>query len=128
MRHERASGTRTSSVSRLFDGRVRVDILLGSLAAVFRQMLSIFRLETLFRSFSDEFDELIRRRRFHDEVRKLAVPSLLEARFRLSLDEKLAKLLLLRKRGIRSEEHTSELQSLMRISYAVFCLKKKNKH
>src|SRR3546814_1492661 len=30
--------------------------------------------------------------------------------------------------GTRSEEHTSELQSLMRISYAVFCLKKKNKH
>src|SRR3546814_3877014 len=29
--------------------------------------------------------------------------------------------------GFRSEEHTSELQSLMRISYAVFCLKKKNK-
>src|SRR3546814_4626485 len=28
--------------------------------------------------------------------------------------------------GHRSEEHTSELQSLMRISYAVFCLKKKN--
>src|SRR3546814_9211815 len=28
----------------------------------------------------------------------------------------------------RSEEHTSELQSLLRISYAVFCLKKKNKH
>src|SRR3546814_7886012 len=29
---------------------------------------------------------------------------------------------------VRSEEHTSELQSLMRISYAVFCLKKKIKH
>src|SRR3546814_3690087 len=29
--------------------------------------------------------------------------------------------------GKRSEEHTSELQSLMRISYAVFCLKKKTK-
>src|SRR3546814_4736476 len=28
--------------------------------------------------------------------------------------------------SVRSEEHTSELQSLMRISYAVFCLKKKN--
>src|SRR3546814_6107163 len=28
--------------------------------------------------------------------------------------------------GFRSEEHTSELQSLMRISYAVFCLKKNN--
>src|SRR3546814_9530018 len=31
-------------------------------------------------------------------------------------------------RNRRSEEHTSELQSLMRISYAVFCLKKKNQH
>src|SRR3546814_5043089 len=30
--------------------------------------------------------------------------------------------------AIRSEEHTSELQSLMRISYAVFCLKKKKKN
>src|SRR3546814_9356795 len=42
------------------------------------------------------------------------------------LDESLeAGLLLVRER--RSEEHTSELQSLMRISYAVFCLKKKTK-
>src|SRR3546814_4864969 len=31
-------------------------------------------------------------------------------------------------RSRRSEEHTSELQSLMRISYAVFCLKKKTEH
>src|SRR3546814_3584349 len=30
--------------------------------------------------------------------------------------------------ALRSEEHTSELQSLMRLSYAVFCLKKQNKH
>src|SRR3546814_5450947 len=35
-------------------------------------------------------------------------------------------LLLVDGRPVRSEEHTSELQSLMRISYAVFCLKKKN--
>src|SRR3546814_8406985 len=34
------------------------------------------------------------------------------------------ELFLLRPVGLRSEEHTSELQSLMRISYAVFCLKK----
>src|SRR3546814_996727 len=34
----------------------------------------------------------------------------------------------LRHRALRSEEHTSELQSLMRISYAVFCLKKKKTH
>src|SRR3546814_9609737 len=33
-----------------------------------------------------------------------------------------------RPRGRRSEEHTSELQSLIRISYAVFCLKKKKIH
>src|SRR3546814_10244802 len=32
---------------------------------------------------------------------------------------------ILNKIAVRSEEHTSELQSLMRISYAVFCLKKK---
>src|SRR3546814_1443841 len=32
-----------------------------------------------------------------------------------------------RQGDVRSEEHTSELQSLMRISYAVFCLKKKKK-
>src|SRR3546814_7799638 len=34
----------------------------------------------------------------------------------------------LRRQPCRSEEHTSELQSLMRISYAVFCLKKKTKN
>src|SRR3546814_2410233 len=34
----------------------------------------------------------------------------------------------LRRQSRRSEEHTSELQSLMRISYAVFCLKKKKNH
>src|SRR3546814_2276586 len=32
------------------------------------------------------------------------------------------------RRHVRSEEHTSELQSLMRISYAVFCLKTKKEH
>src|SRR3546814_4064584 len=45
-----------------------------------------------------------------------------EARLRALPDEK-------RQRSVlRSEEHTSELQSLMRISYAVFCLKKKQQH
>src|SRR3546814_8948552 len=36
------------------------------------------------------------------------------------------ELLLVEEKTARSEEHTSELQSLMRTSYAVFCLKKKN--
>src|SRR3546814_3907805 len=42
----------------------------------------------------------------------------------LSCDHALARKL--NESELRSEEHTSELQSLMRISYAVFCLKKKN--
>src|SRR3546814_8972894 len=46
----------------------------------------------------------------------LSLPSMLKAGY----DPRIAC-------GTRSEEHTSELQSLMRISYAVFCLKKKNK-
>src|SRR3546814_9842525 len=49
----------------------------------------------------------------------------------ISLTPQLLSSFHIRKRIIvisdRSEEHTSELQSLMRISYAVFCLKKKNK-
>src|SRR3546814_4139121 len=65
------------------------------------------------------------------------------ARRRLWLQERLGAAQLVRARGcragrpaglhrseleaLRSEEHTSELQSLMRISYAVFCLKKKKK-
>src|SRR3546814_1690341 len=49
-------------------------------------------------------------------------------RHKASLRQKRAQLVSFRDRrtrGRRSEEHTSELQSLMRISYAVFCLKKK---
>src|SRR3546814_6361554 len=45
----------------------------------------------------------------------------------LKLEEVLARLQLRIRLRNRSEEHTSELQSLMRISYAVFCLKKNNK-
>src|SRR3546814_7766401 len=55
-----------------------------------------------------------------------AVPR--QARLRLAVDEAPvvhADVELLGDRQERSEEHTSELQSLMRISYAVFCLKKK---
>src|SRR3546814_6078720 len=74
----------------------------------------------------EKFPKLIRRQPRGDvgigleqfEQRELAVrfPHL----HRVALDERIAVL--------RSEEHTSELQSLMRISYAVFCLKKKKIH
>src|SRR3546814_6231965 len=46
------------------------------------------------------------------------------AQLRLAASEEFGFLRI--KAEIRSEEHTSEIQSLMRISYAVFCLKKKN--
>src|SRR3546814_6586127 len=48
-------------------------------------------------------------------------------RFSVSNDQRLHQIRV-RVAERRSEEHTSELQSLMRISYAVFCLKKKTKH
>src|SRR3546814_3836515 len=44
----------------------------------------------------------------------------------LALEPDHARIEQVSERAIRSEEHTSELQSLIRISYAVFCLKKKN--
>src|SRR3546814_3212767 len=70
---------------------------------------------------------LHRRRRAH-----LARHRRLDRRLAHVVDEDVRLLGLLRRPrqgvGERSEEHTSELQSLMRISYAVFCLKKKNKN
>src|SRR3546814_8470554 len=56
----------------------------------------------------------------HQQVEVLALPQLAHF-FGVFGDEAVESLF----RQVRSEEHTSELQSLMRISYAVFCLKKK---
>src|SRR3546814_4893114 len=56
-------------------------------------------------------------------------PSLYEARLsgiKYSLSSQIERTSSVSSPCRRSEEHTSELQSLMRISYAVFCLKKKN--
>src|SRR3546814_2386793 len=52
--------------------------------------------------------------------RGAAIPAGAEARARVLIGQVLRQL----EAAARSEEHTSELQSLMRISYAVFCLKK----
>src|SRR3546814_4176195 len=56
----------------------------------------------------------------------------LDARHRRPVGEvvegEILQVLCVAHRHVRSEEHTSELQSLMRISYAVFCLKKKKKN
>src|SRR3546814_4732005 len=61
------------------------------------------------------------------QIRQRAEPGLQEG---AAVPHLLGSRLVLRRHApdrVRSEEHTSELQSLMRISYAVFCLKKKNK-
>src|SRR3546814_3358127 len=59
----------------------------------------------------------------------LGVAFMLASHFDDAHDDRLARLFDIEVESpYRSEEHTSELQSLMRISYAVFCLKKKNKN
>src|SRR3546814_4114663 len=71
---------------------------------------TLFPYTTLFRSIEERF------------CRQSPGPGRLRSAVRsLTVDKKLYV-----KTYGRSEEHTSELQSLMRISYAVFCLKKKN--
>src|SRR3546814_6669071 len=86
----------------------------GSIAIEFRQgwgwlVLAALTISTI----GDEITLLTLMFRTAESARAYGVPALL-----------IAELL----PGLRSEEHTSELQSLMRISYAVFCLKKKKTH
>src|SRR3546814_16128286 len=77
---------------------------------------TLFPYTTLFRSHIGEI--------ILQAAADLEVPSgFLVAEQRRALERRRAALLRLLQ--VRSEEHTSELQSLMRISYAVFCLKKK---
>src|SRR3546814_3360874 len=71
-----------------------------------------------------EFDLLANLARVPD--RPLSRDALLRAVWRIDFDPGTNRVEVQMSR--RSEEHTSELQSLMRISYAVFCLKKKKKH
>src|SRR3546814_9567457 len=61
-------------------------------------------------------------------ARRRQRPVVRERARQLLVDAVIARIETCRDRIGRSEEHTSELQSLMRISYAVFCLKKKKKH
>src|SRR3546814_3818360 len=60
--------------------------------------------------------ETMTRDQIHREIGELVHEQLSNRKHALNSSER---------RQLRSEEHTSELQSLMRISYAVFCLKKK---
>src|SRR3546814_8378115 len=92
---------------------------------------TLFPYTTLFRSVA-----ALRRTADNAESTLAAIDqaALKDKAIQRQLDEQLAAILKGQDRAaagssatIRSEEHTSELQSLMRISYAVFCLKKKKK-
>src|SRR3546814_18021276 len=80
---------------------------------------TLFPYTTLFRSSNVE-------RRRNDRGRRQSPPAALQ-RERLLRPRGSNRRQHLQPARRRSEEHTSELQSLMRISYAVFCLKKKKK-
>src|SRR3546814_15051831 len=82
---------------------------------------TLFPYTTLFRSQRGPVRELRKIRLAEDDGSGLA-----QSRRHGRVVERLASAQRVRARRGRSEEHTSELQSLMRISYAVFCLKKKN--
>src|SRR3546814_2508619 len=88
---------------------------------------TLFPYTTLFRSSVYGCDLLYGRRRA--EPAQPPVDYRLGQQIKMPMQPSLALLfgLVWKAQGQRSEEHTSELQSLMRISYAVFCLKKKNK-
>src|SRR3546814_5348531 len=84
---------------------------------------TLFPYTTLFRSILQRLGEQVEFLRFGFALasRRLARPADRVARDRHRARARLRGAM----RIARSEEHTSELQSLMRISYAVFCLKKK---
>src|SRR3546814_6135074 len=85
---------------------------------------TLFPYPTLFRStLAQQF--LVRHERLVKGSTPPAASTLLVGRRRIGRLEQLVHGIA---RFCRSEEHTSELQSLMRISYAVFCLKKKKKN
>src|SRR3546814_5842084 len=74
---------------------------------------------------SEELIEILRNSEVYARL-KTQVMYCFESKYALCLYEMIERRIGLEYKQSRSEEHTSELQSLMRISYAVFSLKKKN--
>src|SRR3546814_5299795 len=87
---------------------------------------TLFPYTTLFRSGQHSYRGHVRAGELQEEMAPTGIHSTLPSPGQFV---KAARHGRAKQRQSRSEEHTSELQSLMRISYAVFCLKKKkNKH
>src|SRR3546814_7312990 len=74
-------------------------------------------------SFEAQFDKLMQRANYNETNGIVVGPEFSRVFAEIILQRVDQKVI-----ANRSEEHTSELQSLMRISYAVFCLKKKNQN
>src|SRR3546814_4405832 len=75
---------------------------------------TLFPYTTLFRSLDRRVDSCVAAHHDNRHIEQTLRPPFFKQAYAVGV-------------GHRSEEHTSELQSLMRISYAVFCLKKKKK-
>src|SRR3546814_8492546 len=87
---------------------------------------TLFPYTTLFRSALDLAHRIAAARLRAGHAGKLHIDLLTaEIAARCAIDEAAGEI---GRQHLRSEEHTSELQSLIRISYAVFCLKKKKKY
>src|SRR3546814_2700799 len=88
---------------------------------------TLFPYKTLFRSQTGNVDELVEIVSLGEAELALGQFGVLTTANGLHLEPLIEDYFtIIARSGHRSEEHTSELQSLMRISYAVFCLKKKN--
>src|SRR3546814_9464611 len=84
---------------------------------------TLFPYTTLFRSFPSHYEDMAWRVSFFgDEIEEIAEFDPLTGKKGATLEK---VRVYANSHYVRSEEHTSELQSLMRISYAVFCLKNK---
>src|SRR3546814_3339624 len=94
---------------------------------------TLFPYTTLFRSLFDQTGVGALAARDHHHSGSVFIEAMHDAGARQRCKARIAKQQRIHQRavgiaGARSEEHTSELQSLMRISYAVFCLKKKKQN
>src|SRR3546814_1022034 len=80
------------------------------------------------RENKERLDDMLMKMGLDAATRLVFLPDLEDRDLAALYCRSIVQLYLSQAEGFRSEEHTSELQSLMRISYAVFCLKKTNSH
>src|SRR3546814_7889901 len=118
----------SSDLTTLFDRLACAPGELGELALIGFDVGKARALQARHRVFETQVDDLIVQADDLEQLRTAIRGDRRDTHLRDDLVQTLVDRLAIRLRELlgRSEEHTSELQSLMRISYAVFCLKKKN--